>query len=260
MGQFRNRILEIKQLKASELLNNDGNWRLHPDVQRESLVGVLTEVGKADILKAYRSARAGGQLVLYDGHLRKDIDPDEVWTVAITDLTDAEADKMLLLGDPIAAMAELNAAKVLELTDRTMTDNLAVREMMRRMELDAQHVAENAEDEAAPEKPEKQGPAAMELMPFEHYDYVLLFFSNELDWLAAIDVLGLERRSDQRKTHKIGLARCIKGKPVVERLQKAEFAAAQAAAGKPNPAPTTPPPPLTEGAPDADRHPEPETV
>lgn len=224
MSQFRDRIVEVVKLKSKDLLDNDGNWRTHPEVQRDSLVGVLHEVGKADVLKAYRSERAGGKLVLYDGHLRKNIDPEEEWLVAITDLNDAEADKMLLLGDPIAAMAEMDAKKVLALTETVMTDDLAVREMLRRMEMDAQHVAEDEEDAAGgKDKDERAGPTAMELMPFEHYDYVLLMFKNELDWLSAVDTLGLEKRSDQRKTHKIGLARVIDGKRVIARLQKAEF-------------------------------------
>jgi hypothetical protein len=232
MSQFRDRIKEVRRMKASELLDNDGNWRIHPDVQKDSLIGVLHEIGKADVIKAYRSERAGGALVLYDGHLRKTIDPDEEWQVAITDLTDAEADKMLLLGDPIASLAEMDGKKVLALTETVMTDDLAVREMLRRMEMDAQHLADDEGDEDDPEKEEKRGPVAMELMPFEHYDYVLLMFKNELDWLSAVDTLNLEKRSDQRKTHKIGLARVIDGKRVIARLQKAEFELAAIKSGQ----------------------------
>lgn len=69
----------------------------------------------------------------------------------------------------------------------------------------------------------------MELMPFEHYDYVLLMFRNELDWLAAVDTLGLERRADQRKTNKIGLCRVISGKQVIERIRVLEFQTANGA-------------------------------
>ncbi len=79
-------------------------------------------------------------------------------------------------------------------------------------------------------------------MPFEHYDYVLLMFKTELDWLAAVDTLGLERRSDQRKTKKIGLCRVIDGKRVIERIQQLEFKSANAARGNGH----------------ADRHPEPQ--
>ncbi len=249
MSLFRDRIVEVRKCKASELTDHENNWRMHPEAQREGLTGLLGEVGKVDTLKAYYSERAGGRLVLLDGHLRKAIEPDEEWNVTILDINDAEADKLLLLFDPITAMAEMNAQKVLELTDRVNTDDLAVRELLRRMELDAQHVAEDEDDEEEKKDKEKTGPPAMELMPFEHYDYVLLMFKNELDWIAAVDVLGLEKRADQRKTHKIGLARVIDGKRVIERLQKAEFAAAQAKSAQ-----------RTPEVQSADRHPEPQAV
>lgn len=222
MNQFRDRILEVKKIKSAELLDNAGNWRVHPNAQRETMTGVLREIGKADVLLTYYSQRAGGKLVLFDGHLRKALDPDEVWTVAITDLDDAEADKMLLVLDPLAAMAEMNGARVLELTDRVNTDDLMVRELLRKMELEAQRAGEEDDDEEKSKK-EKTGPAAMELMPFEHYDYVLLMFKNELDWLAAVDTLGLERRADLRKTNKIGLCRVVSGKQIIERIQQLEF-------------------------------------
>ncbi len=232
MNQFRDRILEVKKIKSAELLDNAGNWRVHPNAQRETMTGVLREIGKADVLLTYYSQRAGGKLVLFDGHLRKALDPDEVWTVAITDLDDAEADKMLLVLDPLAAMAEMNGARVLELTDRVNTDDLMVRELLRKMELEAQRAGEEDDDEEKSKK-EKTGPAAMELMPFEHYDYVLLIFKNELDWLAAVDTLGLERRADLRKTNKIGLCRVVSGKQVIERIQQLEFRVAQNANGSP---------------------------
>lgn len=220
MSRFRDRIVEIKILKARDLTDHNGNWRAHPLAQRETLEGILHEVGKADVLLAWHSERNGGALTLFDGHLRKALDPEEEWRVAITDLNDAEADKMLLVLDPLAAMAEMDKARVLALADTVTTDDLAVRELLRRMELEAHHLDDEDGDEAG--APEKTGPAAMEIMPFEHYDYVLLMYRNELDWLAAVETLGLEKRADQRKTKKIGLCRVIDGQRVIERLRAAE--------------------------------------
>lgn len=234
MNQFRDRIVEVKKVKSQELLDNENNWRVHPLAQRETMTGVLNEVGKADVLLAYYSARNDDKLTLFDGHLRKALDPDEEWTVAITDLSDAEADKMLLVLDPLAAMAEMNKARLLDLTDRVNTDDLMVRELLRKMELEAQRIGDEDDEDGENGKKEKTGPAAMELMPFEHYDYVLLMFKNELDWLAAVDTLGLERRADLRKTNKIGLCRVVSGKQVIERIQQLEFQVAQGANGNAN--------------------------
>ncbi len=229
VSQFRDRIVEVKKVKSRELLDNENNWRVHPLAQRETMTGVLHEVGKADVLLAYYSARHENKLTLFDGHLRKALEAEEEWTVAITDLNDAEADKMLLVLDPLAAMAEMNKARLIELTDRVNTDDLMVRELLRKMELEAQRIGDDDDEDEEGGKKEKTGPDAMELMPFEHYDYVLLMFRNELDWLAAVDTLGLERRADQRKTNKIGLCRVISGKQVIERIRVLEFQTANGA-------------------------------
>lgn len=220
MNQFRERVIEQKIMRAAELTDNGGNWRLHPSVQRETLEGVLTEIGKVKSLTAYFSERSGGKLILIDGHLRRALDPDEEWRVDITDLTDAEADKLLLVLDPIAAMAEMDKQRVLALTDVVNTDDIAMRELLRKMELEARRV-EDEDDEAA-DANANMGPPAMEVMPFEHHDYILLSYHNELDWLAAVETLGLDRRSDPRKTKKIGLVRVIDGRRIIERLRTAE--------------------------------------
>ncbi len=215
-GRFRDRIVEIKTIKCRELLDHQGNWRVHPGAQRAGLIGVLNEIGKADVLKAYYSEREGGALTLIDGHLRKNIDPEEEWHVAILDLNDAEADKMILLYDPLSAMAEMNRANVLKLMETARTDDLNVREILRKLELQARSMTDDDPDgDSEGDEREKPRVTEMDLMPFEHYDYVLMMFRNELDWISAVDVLGLERQADPRQTGKIGLARVVDGHKVI---------------------------------------------
>ncbi len=222
LNRFRDRIVEVRKMPARELVDNAGNWRTHPAMQRESLTGVLREVGKADVLLAYSSARHGNQLTLVDGHLRKDIDPDEVWTVAITDLNDEEADKMLLVLDPLAAMASADKEKLDALLERVRTDDLGVREMLRRMEVENDALEEDAE---ANVKPENHLPA-MELMPFEHYDYLVLFFKTTFDFERALDFFGVRKTGwyahmggDYEKGRmKVGIGRALDGGRAMERI------------------------------------------
>src|SRR5262245_6791023 len=47
---IRDRITELRRVKASELRPNPKNWRTHPDAQRNALRGVLSEIGYADAL------------------------------------------------------------------------------------------------------------------------------------------------------------------------------------------------------------------
>ena len=75
----RNRIVEFTTVRAGDLVDHEGNWRVHPLYQREALEGRLEEVGITDVIKLYRSARNGGRLTVIDGHLRKSTDPDLLW-------------------------------------------------------------------------------------------------------------------------------------------------------------------------------------
>ncbi len=104
--QIRDRIKELRRVRASELRPNRRNWRTHPQAQRDALCGVLAEVGYADALLVRELP--DGSLELIDGHLRAETTPDAEVPVLILDLDDAEAAKLLALHDPLAGMAEAN--------------------------------------------------------------------------------------------------------------------------------------------------------
>jgi DNA modification methylase len=70
--------------------------------------------------------------MLIDGHLRKDTTPDAVVPVLVLDLDEAEADKLLLTLDPLAAMAESDAERVKALLETVQSDSPAVQELLRR--------------------------------------------------------------------------------------------------------------------------------
>jgi hypothetical protein len=73
--KIRDRIKELRRVKASELHRNPRNWRVHPAVQARALRALLTEIGYADALIARELP--DGQLQLIDGHLRAETTPDE---------------------------------------------------------------------------------------------------------------------------------------------------------------------------------------
>tara|TARA_R110002020_G_scaffold122026_6_gene277250 strand:- start:409 stop:1173 length:765 start_codon:yes stop_codon:yes gene_type:complete len=125
--QIRDRIKELKRVKASELLPNPKNWRTHPVEQQDALKGVLAEIGYADALIA-RETDDG--LMLIDGHLRAEATPDSNVPVLILDVTEAEADKMLLTLDPLAAMAVSDDKKLSALLDTVSSENEAVNSLL----------------------------------------------------------------------------------------------------------------------------------
>ena len=126
--QIRDRIKEFRRVRASELRPNRRNWRTHPQAQRDTLRGVLAEVGYADALLARELS--DGSLELIDGHLRAETTPDMEVPVLIVDLDDAEAAKLLALHDPLAAMAEANDEILAELIAGVETENAAVQALM----------------------------------------------------------------------------------------------------------------------------------
>ncbi len=102
--QIRDRIRELRRVPARELQPNPRNWRTHPVAQRDALRGLLAEVGYAGALLARELE--DGSLQLIDGHLRAETTPDAVVPVLVLDVTAAEADKILLTHDSVAALAE----------------------------------------------------------------------------------------------------------------------------------------------------------
>ena len=101
--EIRDRVVELRRVRARDLLPNPKNWRRHPKVQANALRGLLNEIGIADALLARELP--DGRLQLIDGHLRAETMPDEEVPVLLLNLNEAEADKLLLSLDPLAAMA-----------------------------------------------------------------------------------------------------------------------------------------------------------
>jgi len=118
--KIRDRIKEFRRVPASELFPNPKNWRTHPQQQQDALRGVLAEVGIADAVLA-RETEDG--LMLIDGHLRAEVDPTTEWPVLVLDVTEEEADKILLTHDPLAAMAETNEEALAELLHTFETES-----------------------------------------------------------------------------------------------------------------------------------------
>src|SRR3984957_8631690 len=128
--RIQDRIRELRRVRARDLLPNPKNWRRHPKAQAAALRGLLTEIGYADALLARELP--DGRLMLIDGHLRAETTPDAQVPVLVLDVTEEEADKILLTLDPLAAMAEADASRIKNLLETVRSDNEAVQELLRR--------------------------------------------------------------------------------------------------------------------------------
>jgi hypothetical protein len=143
---IRDRIVEFLRVPASTLSPNPRNWRTHPPAQRAALLGVLGEIGYADALLARR--REDGTLELIDGHLRAEVTPEQLVPVLVLDVSQAEADKLLLSLDPLAGMAGIDPQKLKSLLARVSTAHPAVQSMFAELEQTAQrHSGRGPRDE-----------------------------------------------------------------------------------------------------------------
>lgn len=119
IGPYRNRVVDLRVMPVSELLDNPRNWRKHPRAQESGLDAVMRQVGVIDVV---RYNEPTGRLL--DGHLRKKLfsaDPATPVVVLVTDLSEEEEAVALATFDPLAGMAQadqdLLAALLAELED-----------------------------------------------------------------------------------------------------------------------------------------------
>lgn len=141
---FRDRIRELRRVRAGDLLPSPHNWRTHPKAQEEALRGVLAEVGYADAVIARELP--DGALELLDGHLRAGLAPDQVVPVLVVDLDDAEAAKLLATLDPLGAMAEADPEKLTELLREIDTGSEAVQAMLSELAENVGIIPEDGDD------------------------------------------------------------------------------------------------------------------
>jgi len=144
--RIKDRITELRRVKAADLRPNPKNWRTLPKQQADALQGILSEIGYADALIARELP--DGSLMLIDGHLRAETTPDAEVPVLVTDLTEAEADLLLASLDPLAALATTDNEKLDELLADLSPQSEALKEMpagMKGPELDLDYQPDESE-------------------------------------------------------------------------------------------------------------------
>lgn len=128
--EVRNRISEVRKMRFSEIQGHDLNYRRHPKQQRQALEGAVAEVGFATVPLAYYSQRNNGALTWLDGHLRSETFPGYEGDVAILDIQDSEADLLLVVLDPMSAMAEIDASMLAKLMETAHAESDALQALI----------------------------------------------------------------------------------------------------------------------------------
>ncbi|QDT76033.1 ParB N-terminal domain-containing protein [Lacipirellula limnantheis] len=139
---IRDRIRELRRAPAGELRPNPRNWRTHPPEQCAAMRGLLAEIGYAGALLARELE--DGSLELIDGHLRAETTPDAMVPVLVLDVTAAEADKILLTHDSVAALAEPDQEQLAALLKDAEFISPGVEELLQGLACLATDAAEDA--------------------------------------------------------------------------------------------------------------------
>lgn len=146
--QIRDRIKELRRVRAGDLQPHARNWRTHPDAQREALCGLLAEIGYANALLVRELP--DGRLELIDGHLRAETTPDALVPVLVLDVDEQEAQKILLTHDPLAAMATADQQQVRGLIQSCEFEHPPVVEMLEQLEQDVALAAQKLAEAVPP--------------------------------------------------------------------------------------------------------------
>jgi hypothetical protein len=207
--QIRDRIRELRRVPASSLVPNPKNWRRHSESQLTAIKGVLSEIGFAGAELARELP--DGTLELIDGHARATVAGDAVVPVLILDVTEEEADKLLLTYDPLSAMATTDEIALQELIKLSEFDNAELQHLMDSLTIDDLQSEQPTEDAVNP---------AMELRPHEHYDFIIVLASDAMEWNKLCEKLGITQQPlfGKKKT-KYGISRAIKAERVLALLQ-----------------------------------------
>lgn len=128
---WRDRVLRLERIHPYALADHPLQHKTHPEFQQQVMRGVLTEVGIADVLRAYVSPSTG-ELRLIDGHMRKHLGT-QPWPTLILDVDDDEAAYLLLTYDEITKLALRDLAKTTQLLHHVQSGEAAVQQMLSEM-------------------------------------------------------------------------------------------------------------------------------
>jgi DNA modification methylase len=147
---FRDRIVELRRVRAGDLKKNPRNWRRHPKRQVDALRALLAQVGYAAALLAREQ---DGELILIDGHLRRSLRADQVVPVLVLDVTEEEADLLLATLDPLTSLAEADPDALRDLLSRVSSSSEAVRKLFAELAASAGPLLGRADPEDIPAVP-----------------------------------------------------------------------------------------------------------
>lgn len=150
--KWRNRIVKYGEVDVEQVLANENNWRVHPKVQQDALLGALADIGIIQtLLVNCRTSEEWPENernveTLVDGHLRVQLamrKGQKTLPAIWADLTPNEERLALASLDPIAAMAVADETKLKELLAQAEAQSAGLKELLESLGKDVPMPAED---------------------------------------------------------------------------------------------------------------------
>ena len=153
--------------------------------------------------------------VIVAGHTRyeaaKQLGYKSVPCIIADDLTDEQIKAFRLVDNKTAEKAEWDLPK-LDL------------ELMEIQGIDMEKWFDELGEDEEKKKEKESMLESMELKAFEHYDYLVIVFDNQMDWLNVVNMFGLHKvNAGYGATKKVGVGRVVTGKRFFEAVRHKDF-------------------------------------
>lgn len=210
----------IKKMKLNELIPADYNPR---KISKDAFQGLKKSVERFGLVQPIIYNEAKNRIV--GGHQRLKVLQDqgvEEVDVVVVHIEDDDEEKALnvTLNNPKITGEFDGSVDIFETLRDTFPD-LYDGLNIRMLHDDILNIDQEKEEEEEEESGDEHEIPKMELLPFEHYDYVLVLAKDNRDWQNLQEQLNLQKVdcSPITSRKKIGLGRCISAKTLLKILE-----------------------------------------
>ena len=196
-------------MRLSEIKPYKKNAKKHDETQIKNVMQSIKEFGVVQPIVVDRNNTIIIGHCRYEAMKRLGYDQLQEDWVKVVDLSEEEAEKLRLLDNKLNE-SEWSLDLLLD-----SIQNIDFSDYM--LDWDIKDFEEKEKEKEKREKVFEE----MQLKSFEHYDYIVFVFDNQIDWLNMVNEFGLKKvNAGYGTVKKIGLGRVVKGEKLIERLRR----------------------------------------
>ena len=194
-------------MRLSEIKPYKKNAKKHDETQIKNVMQSIKEFGVVQPIVVDKNNTIIIGHCRYEAMKRLGYDQLQEDWVKVVDLSEEEADKLRLLDNKLNE-SEWSLDLLLD-----SIQNIDFSDYM--LDWDIKDFEEKEKEKEKREKVFEE----MQLKSFEHYDYIVFVFDNQMDWLNMVNEFGLKKvNAGYGTVKKIGLGSVVKGEKLIERL------------------------------------------